>query len=116
MLHASLVSAAVSVETARAEWERAFRQLEAHKNDRRRYLRLLGAVDAVTQELRTRVGQTFTLQQLVADVVENLDERMDVVARGHAGHRYFFAVAAFTIAMNFSRLSFTRAAGPVSAR
>ena len=65
MLHASLVSAAVSVETARAEWERAFRQLEAHKNDRRRYLRLLGAVDAVTQELRTRVGQTFTLQQLV---------------------------------------------------
>ncbi len=65
MLHAALVSAAVSVETSRVEWERAFRELEAHKDDRRRYLRLLGAVDAVTQELRARVGQTFTLQELV---------------------------------------------------
>ena len=65
MLHAELVSRAVSVATVRVDWERAFEGLEAQKHDRRRYLRLLAAVDAVTQELRVRVGQTFTLQQLV---------------------------------------------------
>lgn len=55
----------MSVETARVDWERAFRELEAEKDDPRRYRRLLGAVEAVTSELRARVGQTFTLQQLV---------------------------------------------------
>jgi len=56
----------VSVETARNDWERAFAELEAQKNDQRRYRRLLDAVEAVTDALRARVGQTFTLDQLLA--------------------------------------------------
>jgi hypothetical protein len=53
------------VQTARIDWERAYAELEAQKSDPRRYGRLLGAVDAVTAELRARVGQTFTLEELV---------------------------------------------------
>ena len=60
-----VASAAVSVATARVDWERAYNQIEAQKDDPRRYRRLLAAVDAVTAELRARIGQTFTLQQLV---------------------------------------------------
>src|SRR5262245_31377455 len=55
----------MSLQTARVDWERAFAQLEAQKRDPRRYARLLGAVDAVTAELRARIGQTFTSEQLL---------------------------------------------------
>lgn len=61
----SLASDVVSIQTARTDWERGFAELEAQKSDRRRYVRLLDAVDAVTAELRARIGQTFTLEQLV---------------------------------------------------
>jgi chorismate-pyruvate lyase len=54
----------MSVETVRADWERGFAALEKQKSEPRRYARLLGAVEAVTAELRARVGQTFTLDQL----------------------------------------------------
>jgi len=47
------------------DWARAYKQVEAQKDDALRYRRLLAAVDAVTAELRARIGQTFTLQQLV---------------------------------------------------
>jgi hypothetical protein len=53
------------VQTARVDWERAHAALEAQKNNSRRYARLLDAVEAVTAELRARVGQTFTLEQLL---------------------------------------------------
>jgi hypothetical protein len=55
----------MAVQTARTDWERGFAELEAQKSDPRRYGRLLDAVDAVTAELRARIGQTFTLDQLV---------------------------------------------------
>ena len=61
----SLASESMSMQTARVDWERGFAELEAQKSDRRRYARLLDAVDAVTAELRARIGQTFTLEQLV---------------------------------------------------
>jgi hypothetical protein len=54
------------VQSARVDWERGYAKLEAQKNDPRRYGRLLDAVEAVTAELRARVGQTFTLEQLHA--------------------------------------------------
>jgi hypothetical protein len=54
----------VSVQTARADWERGFAELEAEQGDPRRHARLVAAVEAVTAELRTRIGQTFTLAQL----------------------------------------------------
>jgi hypothetical protein len=53
------------VQTTRVDWERAFAELEAQRGDPRRYGRLLDAVEAVTAELRARIGQTFTLEQLV---------------------------------------------------
>jgi hypothetical protein len=56
----------MSVDTTRAEWERSFLQLEAQKDDPRRYRSLLAAVDAVTAELRARIGQVFTMDELQA--------------------------------------------------
>jgi hypothetical protein len=59
----------VSIEATtlvRQEWEEGSRQLEAERGDRRRYRRLLDQVEVVTDELRRRVGQTFTLAELAA--------------------------------------------------
>jgi len=70
----------VFVQTARADWQRGFAELEAQRSDARRYARLLGAVDAVTAELRARVGQTFTLEQLVAAYVDAERWGRDAVA------------------------------------
>jgi len=55
----------VSVDVVRADWDEAFRRLESERGNARRYRRLLDAVEAVTDELRARVGQTFTVAQLV---------------------------------------------------
>lgn len=62
--------APVSVDVARIEWERGFRQLESERDDPRRYRNLLGAVDAVTDALRGRIGQTFTLDELARAYVD----------------------------------------------
>lgn len=53
-----------ALEIARQEWVEAHRLLEAAADDRRRYRRLLAQVDAISNELRRRVGQTYTLAQL----------------------------------------------------
>ncbi len=53
-----------SVETARQEWEDGHRRLSAEARDPTRRERLLAQVDAVTYELRRRIGQTFTLDEL----------------------------------------------------
>jgi hypothetical protein len=55
----------VSIQTARNDWERAASELEAQSKESRRRQQLLDAVDAVTAELRARVGQTYTLEELV---------------------------------------------------
>jgi NADPH-dependent glutamate synthase beta subunit-like oxidoreductase len=52
------------LDIVRGDWERAHRELEEQKRNPRRYRQLLSAVEAVTQALRTRVGQTYTLEQL----------------------------------------------------
>ena len=56
-----------SVENARRQWEDAHRRLQAEARDTVRHERLLEQVEAVTVELRKRIGRTFTLQEL-ADV------------------------------------------------
>jgi hypothetical protein len=56
---------AIGVETARHEWEEALRRIEAERSDRIRYARLLAQVEVVSDELRRRVGQTFSLADLV---------------------------------------------------
>jgi len=51
---------------ARQEWGEGNRLLEAARSDRPRYHRLVGQVEAVVDELRKRVGGTYTLAELAA--------------------------------------------------
>jgi hypothetical protein len=55
---------AVAVEHARQEWEEEHRRLESLAGDQRLYRHLLAQLEAMTTELRRRVGQTFTLAEL----------------------------------------------------
>lgn len=48
------------------EWEEAGRRVEAERGDRRRYARLLEQVEIVVEELRKKVGQTYTLVELAS--------------------------------------------------
>jgi hypothetical protein len=52
------------VENARHEWEDSYRRLEDEAADREHHERLLEQVDAVADELRRRIGPTFTLSEL----------------------------------------------------
>ena len=52
------------LETTRREWEEGSSRLEAAVSDRSLYERLLAEVELVLDELRRRVGQTFTLDEL----------------------------------------------------
>ena len=54
----------VDVESARRDWAEGHRRLEAEAANPERYERLAEQVEAVTAELRRRVGQTFTLAEL----------------------------------------------------
>ena len=51
-------------ESARQEWEEGYRRIQSVRSDRRRYRALMADVDAVRDELRRRVGQTFTVTEL----------------------------------------------------
>jgi hypothetical protein len=71
---------ATAVETARQEWDEGYRRLEESARDRVGYERLLAQMEAIVDELRRRVGQTFTLAQL-ADAYAEADRwSRDVVA------------------------------------
>jgi hypothetical protein len=54
------------VEVAKQEWEEGTRRLESAREDQRRYRQLLELLDLVLDELRKRIGQTYTLAELVA--------------------------------------------------
>jgi hypothetical protein len=53
------------LEIARQQWQSARRRLEGTRSDAHRYRRLTDQVDALTAELRRRLGQTFTMSELV---------------------------------------------------
>ena len=53
------------IQVARQEWEEGSRRLEGAREDERRYRRLLELLELVLDELRKRVGQTYTLGELV---------------------------------------------------
>jgi hypothetical protein len=53
-------------ETARREWEEGHRRFDTLARDPVARPRLLAQLEVVTDELRKRVGQTFTLGELVA--------------------------------------------------
>jgi alcohol dehydrogenase class IV len=55
---------AIGVENARREWEDARRRLEEEARDPTQRERLDAQVEAVLDELRRRVGSTFTLSEL----------------------------------------------------
>ena len=56
-----------TLESTRREWEEGNRRLQAaSSNDRAQYERLLAEIDLVLEQLRRRVGQTFTLDELAA--------------------------------------------------
>ena len=63
----------MDVELARRQWEDGARRIEAVRDDARRYRTMLEQVDIVLGELRKRVGQTFTLDEL-ADAYAGADD------------------------------------------
>jgi hypothetical protein len=54
------------IEVTRQEWEEGSRRLESAREDGPRYRQLLRFLELVLDELRRRVGQTYTLGELVA--------------------------------------------------
>ena len=55
-----------SVEVVRHEWEGGTRTLEGSRDEDPRYRQLLELLDLILDELRKRVGQTYTLAHLAA--------------------------------------------------
>ena len=55
-----------ALETTRREWEDGNRRLQAAASDRTLFARLLAEVELILDQLRRRVGQTFTLAELAA--------------------------------------------------
>jgi hypothetical protein len=60
----SIARVATVVEVTRQEWEEGNRRFEAALQEPAGRQRLLAQLELVTDELRRRVGQTFTLEQL----------------------------------------------------
>ena len=66
------------LESARLEWEHAYRDLNEVARDPKLDERLRAQLDAITTELRRRVGGTFTLREL-ADQYASADAWAQVV-------------------------------------
>ena len=71
----------VTLPAARLQWDDGVRRLEATSNEVPRYQELASLVDAVFEELRRRVGQTFTLAELADAYAGAEDWVRDVVVR-----------------------------------
>ena len=56
----------VVVDVARREWEDGYRRFQAASRDPVAADRLAAQLEVVTGELRRRIGQTFTLEELAA--------------------------------------------------
>ena len=67
--------------TARHQWDEGARRLAAEQPDPVRYRQLATLVDAVLDELRRRVGQTFTLAELAETYAGAEDWVRDVVVQ-----------------------------------
>jgi alcohol dehydrogenase class IV len=73
---------AIALEVVRREWEDGYRRFEDAARDSGAADRLSLQLEAVTDELRKRVGQTFTLRDLAAAY-----ERSDAWARDVVSER-----------------------------
>jgi len=56
----------VAVENARLQWAEGYRRLREHASDQAVYQGLLAQVEVLLDELKRRVGQSFTLAELAA--------------------------------------------------
>ena len=56
----------VVIDVARREWEDGYRRFQVASRDPVAAARLDAQLEVVTGELRRRIGQTFTLEELVA--------------------------------------------------
>lgn len=87
------------LDVARFQWDEGVRRLESLRGDPPRYRQLAALVDAVADQLRRRVGQTFTLAEL-ADAYPGAEDwvRETVVERARArGARVGVADAALVL-------------------
>ena len=56
----------IALDQTRVEWERGYRRFQEDARETPRGEAVLAELEAVTAELRRRVGQTFTLAELAA--------------------------------------------------
>ena len=63
----------MDVDLARQQWQDGNRRVEQARDDHARYQHLTGQVDVVVAGLRKRVGQVFTLRELV-DAYDGADD------------------------------------------
>ena len=68
------------MESARQEWEEAFRRYETEMRDPAQAARLRPQFAVLRDELRKRVGSTFTLAQLAAEYIKAERWARDAVA------------------------------------
>jgi hypothetical protein len=68
------------VKVARQEWEEGSRKLEGAREDGRQYGQLLELLELVLDELRKRIGQTYSLEELVAAYRESEPWAREVLA------------------------------------
>ncbi len=71
---------AADVESARRDWEDAHRRLTQVETDLRAGAAVHRQLRALTEELRKRVGSTFTLEELAAEYAHADDWARDAVA------------------------------------
>jgi hypothetical protein len=69
-----------ALESARQQWQEGNRRLDTERSPG-----LFAQMEAVTEELRKRVGQTFTLQELAAEYGRADAWARDTLAEGAAG-------------------------------
>lgn len=74
---------ALVLDVVRREWEDGYRRFQDLSRDRVAASRLSAQLDVVMDELRKRVGQTFTLEQL-ALTYQNADEWARAAVSEHA--------------------------------
>lgn len=70
------------VESARRDWDDAYRRFEDEMREPRQVQSLAAQLTAVTDELRKRIGSTFTLRELTDEYA-----RADAWARHVVGER-----------------------------
>jgi hypothetical protein len=63
----------VEIELARQQWQDGSRRIERTRSDPALYARLHELVGVLTSELRRRIGQTYTLAELV-DIYPGADD------------------------------------------